>query len=331
MTEVTTIAKEGGVDSTPSTTYEIEYELKDSTKLVDKQYRIDCIINLWDSILIPLMGGVIDRIECWLGEVPYNDIAPLQNLIWRSIRINIPGKGFPGSMPVSFSRRHIRNLQESRYKISEKTDGIRFMLLIIPSGAFLIGRKFDIHYICTDFGRCLLSLAGSGKENNERITLLDGELVETLKPRKYNSCGLTFMIFDVIKWQGISLADEPLTKRLDYISRAVSWYRNDFLQKYHKNHPFSFVGKKFFSKNEFSELQKQISLNEKNERIYDDKRVRCHKTDGFIITPDEPYSPKGTPNLYKWKYADLVSKFIIIFIYNFFKLYFFSSFLKVIC
>ena len=72
------------------------------------------------------------------------------------------------------------------------------------------------------------------------------------------------------------------------------------------------IGKAFFPKQEFEKLRANIKQ-EGHERIYDDNRSRRHRTDGFIFTPNEAYNAKGTPNLYKWKYSDLVS---ITYIYT---------------
>lgn len=56
----------------------------------------------------------------------------------------------------------------------------------------------------------------------------------------------------------------------------------------------------------FADLQRNIKVNG-HIRIYDDNRKRRHLTDGLIFTPNRPYNPKGTSNLYKWKFRDLLS------------------------
>jgi hypothetical protein len=50
---------------------------------------------------------------------------------------------FPGSMPVTFSRRHFAIVQSNPYFVSEKTDGIRYLMLIVREGVFLIDRKYS--------------------------------------------------------------------------------------------------------------------------------------------------------------------------------------------
>ena len=59
---------------------------------------------------------------------------------------------FPGAQPVSFERRHLTagapsavSLLTSPYFAAEKTDGVRYMLLILGArGAFTVDRNFDM-------------------------------------------------------------------------------------------------------------------------------------------------------------------------------------------
>lgn len=53
---------------------------------------------------------------------------------------------FIGAMPFNITRVAFREMREEYY-VSEKTDGVRYMLLITKDGAFLITRKFDFLYI----------------------------------------------------------------------------------------------------------------------------------------------------------------------------------------
>jgi len=92
------------------------------------------------------------------------------------------GDDFPGTMPVTFSRQHLRSLQdpsEYKYFISEKTDGLRYMMFIgagsVPgSGVFLIDRSFTIYQI-TEYMESNTDLRPYLAPH--RDTLLDGEMV----------------------------------------------------------------------------------------------------------------------------------------------------------
>ena len=58
---------------------------------------------------------------------------------------------FPGSQPVSFERRHLsaddkESLRRTDYYAAEKTDGVRYMLLLLGArGAFMVDRKFNLY------------------------------------------------------------------------------------------------------------------------------------------------------------------------------------------
>jgi len=56
------------------------------------------------------------------------------------------GNDFPGTMPVGFSKRHVERVQQEKYLVSEKTDGVRHFLVVVkpegrPPTALLFDRK----------------------------------------------------------------------------------------------------------------------------------------------------------------------------------------------
>jgi len=78
---------------------------------------------------------------------------------------------FPGSMPVSFHRRNFAQVSANDYYVSEKTDGVRFLLFVAPEGAFLIDRKLAFARIGAS--RALQKLYSE----NGQDSIIDGELV----------------------------------------------------------------------------------------------------------------------------------------------------------
>jgi len=54
---------------------------------------------------------------------------------------------FPGVLPAAFSRKDFPAVQSGDYLFSEKTDGIRFMLLLNNDGVYLIDRHFQLFYV----------------------------------------------------------------------------------------------------------------------------------------------------------------------------------------
>jgi mRNA guanylyltransferase len=57
---------------------------------------------------------------------------------------------FPGSMPIVFSRRYFPIVQTKTYFVSEKTDGIRYLMLVLPEGIYCIDRKYHFRYLRFD-------------------------------------------------------------------------------------------------------------------------------------------------------------------------------------
>jgi mRNA guanylyltransferase len=75
---------------------------------------------------------------------------------------------FPGTMPVGFARWHIPMVKEREYYVSEKTDGVRYFLVVAGGTSALIDRS---NAAFTTTGLDLLHLV------LPEGTVLDGELV----------------------------------------------------------------------------------------------------------------------------------------------------------
>jgi len=61
-------------------------------------------------------------------------------------------------------------VQSKEYYVSEKTDGLRYMMLVTKSGVYLVDRSFDFHAVI-GFDQLVSLYASHGD------TLLDGEMV----------------------------------------------------------------------------------------------------------------------------------------------------------
>jgi hypothetical protein len=102
-------------------------------------------------------------------------------------------KRFPGPQPVSIERRHFPLLKRQPYFICEKTDGVRYFLVSIESGVYIVNRAFDIEQV---------------KIRVAKDTLLDGELVKTKAGK------ILFVVHDAVRVKGESLLAQPLDARL---------------------------------------------------------------------------------------------------------------------
>ncbi|KAF2073755.1 hypothetical protein CYY_004924 [Polysphondylium violaceum] len=211
---------------------------------------------------------------------------------------------FPGAMPVNFSKKNFLEVQSNRYFASEKTDGIRYMILITNNRSFLIDRHFDFYSI-KDYD-VLHTLFGRG-------TLIDGEMVRNLNTHKP-----VYLIFDVLAVNNEAFYHVNLSQRLGVIGQIISQLRQEIE---HISTPFEILGKVFHPKEKIHEVFNCIKDRGNGERTFIDKR-RNHFTDGVILTPDVPYQTFTNSNLFKWKYLD---KWTIDFKINFRQNRFFLS------
>lgn len=111
-------------------------------------------------------------------------------------------------MPITFSRKHfdvVRRPGGPEYFVSEKTDGLRFLLLVAPEGCFLIDRKYSFyqvqyiiftitHNLQIDTPNALYKLLSPDRQS---LTLLDGELIRHIGTKK-----VVFLMFDLISLKG---------------------------------------------------------------------------------------------------------------------------------
>ena len=102
---------------------------------------------------------------------------------------------FPGPQPVSIERRHFCLLRRQPYLVSEKTDGVRHLLVSTTEGIVaLVNRAFLVEPV---------------KIRVPKDTLLDGELVKTRTGK------MLFVVYDAVRVKGENLMHAPLTERLE--------------------------------------------------------------------------------------------------------------------
>ena len=87
-----------------------------------------------------------------LPDVPPNELKELQRGVLMMLQQE--GEKFPGSQPVSFERKHLSSGEEAArgghtvslltkpFYAAEKTDGVRYMLLILGERAYTVDRNF---------------------------------------------------------------------------------------------------------------------------------------------------------------------------------------------
>lgn len=281
-------------------TYEVEIEFTQATVDRCRKGGSKAVsISLWTyltTFLQPLQSAACDAAGfegLSLLKVPRTDLEGMRNFVNSCIPQLNGTDAFPGSMPVNFSRRYIPYIQQNDYYISEKTDGIRYMMIINSEGVFLTDRKFEFYRV--EGYESLPPVLGM-----EGPTVLDGEMVNHLRTNKP-----MYLAFDILVLNGGSVAEAPLSERLKALHHGVvvPFEAAVLDSQIPQVPPFSIAEKQFFHKKDMKQLFLDNVKQEGNERFYVDAK-RHHKTDGIVFTPDVPYQPRTCKELFKWKYMD---------------------------
>mmetsp|Transcript_33805 Transcript_33805/g.69815 ORF Transcript_33805/g.69815 Transcript_33805/m.69815 type:complete len:681 (-) Transcript_33805:485-2527(-) len=221
---------------------------------------------------------------------------------------------FPGTMPIGFSRRSLAKVQEGTYYVSEKTDGVRYLLAVVPPlngsedpEAVFLDRRFKA------FSMKGIDMKALGKALAVG-TVLDGEVVRNRSWKKD-----VFMVFDCLSVAGQSQVQLPFIKRLGALQRDVINARYlPFLppEKVHRGMAhLAIIMKHFYEAKQISEITRHIT-GEGSERVYLEKNrdgtpnpayKRHHKSDGLIFAPDLPYVRGTDYNYMKWKWHDTIT------------------------
>ena len=161
---------------------------------------------------------------------------------------------FPGSQPVSLARENLPELSRSEYRVTWKADGTRYLLAIMPWGAYFIDRALGVQRVQARFPcRCTskhAAAAAAAAANAAALaaglqldpskppppppkdfrppligpphfqTLLDGEMVVDedlatgMRTRR-------FLVYDAVVLNGKSLVEVPFKQRYEAIEAEV--------------------------------------------------------------------------------------------------------------
>lgn len=226
-------------------------------------------------------------------------------------------RGFAGSMPVGFGRRHLADAQTpDKYAVAEKSDGERRILVIFTGGdnakhAALVDRNASPRVV---------SLPAATLTELKPGTILDGEVVFNLEARIP-----VFLIFDVLH-DGDRIVtplsfDErffgslrgPLGRALsvpcpsldDEAIDASEQFRAAVTREPGALHlvPKRFAKPKDLQRTVFSKVREADG-----KRLFRDDAARCHLTDGLVFVPRKrPYVPGSDQTLLKWKPRDVLT------------------------
>ena len=208
------------------------------------------------------------------------------------------GTNFPGAQPVSFARRHLRELQRADYFMCEKTDGIRCLLFLsqfIEEGGapvecqFFIDRKNDFYYVPRDAVH--IPPPGDDLSAFHTGTLLDGELVR--QRLKNGQKRLAYLIFDCLALDKENITHRPFDKRY---GRAEQLVWKPYLS-FAKRYPEDVASQPF-------QLQlKKMEMPYGAGMMFKDRIPQLpHGNDGLIFTcVTTPYVSGTDQHILKWK------------------------------
>lgn len=204
---------------------------------------------------------------------------------------------FPGAQPVSFSAKHLNELQQEDYYVCEKTDGIRCLMYfargdpeVKPEIHYLIDRKNEYRFVD---GLHFPMPDDDTFQSFHVDTLVDGELV--LDTYEDGSQQLKFLVFDCLVLDGSSLMHRTLDKRLAY-------FKTNILKPYKKMFD-TFPEEK--QHRPFAVEDKETQFSYGIEMMFRDilpKVKRIHGNDGLIFTcRSTPYRIGTDEHILKWK------------------------------
>ncbi|CAM0137936.1 Dcp1p-Dcp2p decapping enzyme complex alpha subunit [Umbelopsis sp. WA50703] len=204
---------------------------------------------------------------------------------------------FPGAQPVSFSSRHLQELESEDYFVAEKSDGVRCLALITVNRRtkeqeiYLFDRKNNFFLIPNlrfpipndpSFQKC------------HTDTIIDGELV--FDREKDGRVRQRLLLFDCLVIARKILVDRDLSKRLGYLNMDILKPYQQMLKSRHDiaaSQPFSV---------EFKEQQFSYHLDTVFNEIIPNLK---HGNDGLIFTSVNGRYNLGTcETMLKWKPAN---------------------------
>jgi len=138
-----------------SPTFELEVEVKLPSLCACKDFRAS--VALLESVFVEVHNLLARLVKP--GARVFSDlklqrvIRPAHALYLREeLHKLVPNvfKGstaFPGSQPVDLQRSKFKVIQQGKYWVSEKSDGVRYMLFFIDGTAYLVDRKMQFYQI----------------------------------------------------------------------------------------------------------------------------------------------------------------------------------------
>lgn len=228
---------------------------------------------------------------------------------------------FLGSMPVNVTRKSFPTIMRSDYFVTEKSDGLRYLLFVVnssPPGPGVVARPVAVlmdranQMVLMNGAFTVGAALGVG-------TVLDGEIVHNLSFKK-----TVFLVFDVLSIDNNFVYQRPFRDRLELIRSDVMSRCKNYIERHWQDAegpdtPTMLIRKDFVPKTDLASLVGKLVFEDGN-RIFLDKASggrRHHRSDGFILQPASSAYVFGTDRgLMKWKWPELISVDLMVNLSN---------------
>lgn len=281
----------------PKTKFEIEMEYIGNTKASYVDYvneNIKKVILLFvQNLEFMLINIQKARFGILLASEEHNYVLKKYT---EMLNIDERGDLFRGAQPETMHQRHLYNVYEQEYWIAEKSDGDRYLALIIPN--FADPTKHAMYFL-SRYLHVIKSNVNIAFKNSKNFPLkfcamLDGELVNT------KSNGPKYLAFDMI--YDVEQKDVRYLKtkgRYDLLKTHFG--PNSIIVSSTSSNLDDILGFKVKK----MELLDKDSLSTDVIRRFTDESNFDYDTDGLIFTPNERYpETKKWRQLLKWKPLD---------------------------
>lgn len=239
--------------------------------------------------------------ELGLEQLPRHFVTRLRDhllgLFAEATQYSAPLRGFPGSMPMTMSRRHLSMICSMDYVVLEKSDGMRYLLFATAGAVYLVDRRMNFYDVKPN--PYLVVFGPDQEPQMHDNTVLDGELTLNQATGEYD-----YLVYDCVAIHGdVSVAKLDYRRRLD---AATVWVARPRLYIPAATGTLRIRVKDYYEKVYIRDLFAHIVKDSDGEYVYSNHDradgVIANHNDGVILAPVRmPYPIKACAALLKWK------------------------------
>ncbi|AGE51400.1 mRNA-capping enzyme (mRNA guanylyltransferase) [Paramecium bursaria Chlorella virus CviKI] len=167
--------------------------------------------NITTERTVLTLNGLQIKLHKVVGESRDDILAKMKDLSMDDHKF----PRLPGPNPVSIERKDFEKLKQQKYVVSEKTDGIRFMMFFTRVFGFKV---------CTIIDRAMTVYLLPFK-NIPRVlfqgSIFDGELCVDIVEKKF-----AFVLFDAVVVSGVTVSQMDLASRFFAMKRSLKEFKN---------------------------------------------------------------------------------------------------------